>query len=397
MKILEHIAQDIAEKTSAILNYPISITDNEGYIIGSTDRNRLGIFHQPSLEVIRKKGLINCKNEIVKQILPGVSVPIVFNNKTIGVLGIVGDPQEVEKYVHLVKNQVEMMCQEAFRKEMKELESKMIEVFIQQLIHYDTDEQQERVTQYAKTLGYNPDINRCCVLIDIHQPTSKQPIRNTPYSFPYFQRDVIDYIQLIFHESKEDIISFIGMEKVIVVKPVKTKEAYAALRSSLQQKLDKLTNFLSIKYDLSASLAVGDIQQGVSGISHSFRQAEKAMNLGRNKALQSGIYIYNEKNTTFELLPKEITPELQQTLLALIQPLSEHDHYDMLSSTFIKYCQYNLNLSETARKLYVHRNTIIYRLEKITELTQLNTSQFNDCMLLHLAISCYEHRKDEGT
>ena len=49
MKILERIAQDIVEKTSEILQYPISITDNEGYIIEATDKSRIGIFHQPSL------------------------------------------------------------------------------------------------------------------------------------------------------------------------------------------------------------------------------------------------------------------------------------------------------------------------------------------------------------
>lgn len=137
VKILEHIAQDIVEKTSEILQYPISITDNEGIIIGSTDKSRIGIFHQPSLEVIKKNVVVDCKNEIEKKILPGVSAPLKFNNKVIGVLGIVGDPREVEKYVQLVKNQVEMMCQEAFRNEMFELKEKMVEMFVHQLIHYN--------------------------------------------------------------------------------------------------------------------------------------------------------------------------------------------------------------------------------------------------------------------
>ncbi len=110
LKILEHIAQDIAEKTTAILGYPISITDKEGYIIGSTDRSRLGIFHQPSLEVLKRNGMVNCESQEEKKILPGVSVPLLFNHKPIGVLGIVGDPAEVETYVQLVKSQVEMMC-----------------------------------------------------------------------------------------------------------------------------------------------------------------------------------------------------------------------------------------------------------------------------------------------
>ncbi|MEK4027118.1 sugar diacid recognition domain-containing protein [Pseudobacillus sp. FSL P4-0506] len=399
MKILEHIAQDIAEKTSAVLGYPISITDNEGYIIGSTDKERLGLFHRPSLDVIRKKGLINCRNEGIGQILPGVSVPIMINNKAIGVLGIVGKPEEVEKYAQLVKNQVEMMCQDAFRKEMKELESKMVEVFIQQIIHYDTDERDERMIQYAKTLGYNQEIYRTCILIDIHRSLPVQTNSNEvydPYSLPYFQRDLLDYLYLIFHDSEEDILSFINIERLIIVKPITTEQAYTALVSSLEQRLQKLNNFLQTKYYLAASIAIGDVQKGIRGIAESFRNAEKTMIFGRKGDTGSGIFIYNEKQTTFQLLPKEITPELQRKLLNIVQPLADLDNYEILSTTFLKYCEYNLNLSEAARNMFIHRNTIIYRLERISEATGIDTGSFQDCMLLYMAIRCYEETKEKS-
>lgn len=397
VKILEHIAQDIAEKTSAVLGYPISITDNEGYIIGSTDKERLGLFHRPSLDVIRKKGLIHCRGEQFGQVLPGSSVPIMINNKAIGVLGIIGQPEEVEKYVHLVKNQVEMMCQDAFHKEMKELETKMVEVFIQQIIHYDTDEQDERIIQYAKTLGYDQEICRACILIDIHRPL---PIRtgssesNDSHSLPYFQRDLLDYLHLIFRDSKEDILSFINIEQLMIVKPAATEQAYAALVSSLEQQLHKLNSFLQAKYHLSASLAIGDVQKGISGIAESFRNAEKAMSLGKGTANGPGVFIYDEKQAAFQLLPKEMTPELQRKLINIIQPLTHLDSYEVLAATFLSYCTHNLNLSEAARNMFIHRNTIIYRLEKINEATGLDTGSFQDCLLLYMAIRCYEEKKE---
>lgn len=399
MKILEHIAQDIAEKTSAVLGYPISITDNEGYIIGSTDKERLGLFHRPSLDVIRKKGVINCRSEEVGQILPGVSVPIMINGKAVGVLGIVGKPEEVEKYVHLVKNQVEMMCQDAFRKEMKELESKMVEVFIQQIIHYNTDEQDERVIQYAKTLGYDLDISRTCILIDIHRPVPMQtspPELQDPYSLPYFQRDVLDYLYLIFQDSDEDIFSFINIERLIIVKPAAAERSYSTLISSLEQKLNKLNSFLQAKYYLSASISIGDVQKGIRGIAESFRNAEKTMAVHKKIENSPGVFVYDEKETTFQLLPKAIMPELQKKLLHIVQPLAELDNYDVLSATFLAYCQCNLNLSEAARSLFIHRNTIIYRLEKISETACIDTSSFQDCMLLYMAIHCYEEAKDRA-
>lgn len=399
MKILEYIAQDIAERTTAILGYPISITDKAGYIIGSTDRSRLGIFHQPSLEVLKKNGMINCETEEEKKILPGVSVPIMFNNKAIGVLGIVGNPEEVETYVQLVKSQVEMMCQEAFRKEMMDLESKMIEVFVQQMIHFENDENAKHILQYTKTLDYDLEINRTCILIDINMLSSNLAAKkgsadfSDKLSFPYFQREVSDFLTLIFRESKADILSFLNVERFIIIKSIKSEEAYNAFIKTLEQKLGKLNNFLQSKYGFSAAISVGDLKNGLRGIAESYRNATKAMLVGKKTDQAPSIYLYNDWDITLKLIPKELAPDLQKKLLQTVKPLLEQDNYEILASTFITYCKYNMNLSETARNMYIHRNTIIYRLQKIGELTSLNTNAFEQCMLLYMAMRYYEEGK----
>ncbi|MED3564454.1 sugar diacid recognition domain-containing protein, partial [Bacillus xiapuensis] len=76
MVFLEDISQTIVENTSRIIGYPISITDEKGYIIGSSDTNRLGSFHQASIDVLRKKETICYEYDEVKNltnVLPGVA------------------------------------------------------------------------------------------------------------------------------------------------------------------------------------------------------------------------------------------------------------------------------------------------------------------------------------
>ncbi|MFM1651800.1 CdaR family transcriptional regulator [Brevibacillus sp. B_LB10_24] len=394
MKILDHIAQEIAEKTTAILGYPISITDKEGYIIGSTDRSRLGIFHRPSLEVLHKNSMVNCEMEEENKILPGVSVPLMFNNKAIGVLGIVGEPAEVETYVQLVKSQVEMMCQEAFRKEMLDLESKMIEVFVQQMI-LESRDNPERILQFARTLGYNLDLYRACILIDVNVPSmdlldqKSSEEQYDKFSLSFFQREVLDYLSLIFRESKDDIISAVSMERFIVIKSMKTERESGIFVSGLESKWNKLNKFLQSKYQMSAWISIGNTKKGVDGIAESYRNAAKAMAVGKGTVRDANIIHYNDWLITLELLPKELSPDLQKKLMTIIQPLIEQDNYDVLSSTFLTYCKYSMNLSETARNMYIHRNTIIYRLEKISECTGLVTSNFEHCLLLYMAIRYY--------
>ncbi len=399
MKILERIAQDIVEKTSEILQYPISITDNEGYIIGATDRSRIGIFHQPSLEVVKKNIMVDCRSELKNKVLPGISVPIKFNNQVIGVLGIVGDPREVNKYGQLVKNQVEMMCQEAFSKELVELKEKMVEVFVHQIIHYKENEVDEHILQYSTLLDVDLNSNRVCLLIDIHNLTEKITSKKgnkgllDDFSFQYFQREVLDYLNLILIESADDIISVLNIERFIIIKSLPSQQSYSYFIEGLDEKLEKLNSFLERKYQVSAFISVGDISHGIIDVSESYQNAKKAMTIGINSDQDSSIHVYNEREMMLRLLPKELSADYQEKLLNIISALIEHDNYDMLSSTFIAYCKYDMKLSETSRNMFVHRNTLIYRLERIREITSLNTGDFKQCMLLYTAIQCYEESK----
>ncbi|WP_243297915.1 CdaR family transcriptional regulator [Bacillus litorisediminis] len=400
MKILEHIAQDIAEKTSEVLQFAISITDNEGYIIGSTDKSRIGLFHKPSLDVIKNDRMVDCKNEVEQKILPGISVPLKFNNNVIGVLGIVGEPREVEKYVQLVKNHVEMMCQEAFRKEMTDLKEKMIEVFVHQMIHYKENDDVDHIEQYAKMLEYELETNKVCILVDIHslsQNISSDNPNQEPLtsSFPlqHFQREVLDFLHLLFHESKNDIISSLNIERFIIIKSLSTEHAFTLLKENLSEKLERLNTFLETKYNVSASMAVGDINSGIKGVAESYSNAKKALAIFSKSEQKNTVYFYNELETLFRLLPNELSNEYKNKLLKLVKPLIKQDNYEVLAHTFTAFCKYNMNMSVASRHLFIHRNTLIYRLEKINELTTLDTSNFEHCMLLYTAIQCYEESK----
>ena len=396
MQLLEQIAQEVVEKTSNIIECPISITDNSGIIIGSTDKSRLGIFHQPSLEVIKKNAVIDCTTEIKNTILPGISVPIKFNNKIIGVLGIVGSPREVEKYVHLVKNQVEMMCQEAFQNELLDLKEKMIEMFVHELINFNdiSFDKSEQIHQYANLLDINLHKDKVCLLIKIKRFSK---LNNTEQGnddffnrFQYFRKEVIGFLKLIFHCDKDDIVSLIDFETFIVIKSLPYKQSYSLLLEGLDEKLMRMNSFLENKYLASVAISVGDINNGIKGIAESYQNAVTALNIEGKSEGKSGVFIYKERETLLWLLPKELTPNYREKLLKTIKPLIEQDSFEVLSSTFIEYCKCNMNISEAARNLYIHRNTLIYRLEKINELTSLATNNFEHCMLLYIALQCYE-------
>src|SRR5690625_3426709 len=99
MESFVQFAQRIVKAITRISPFPISITDSEGYVIGDTDPARIGTYHLPSQEVLKQNELILYDFDRVRymeNVLPGVAVPLQFDFKTVGVLGIIGDPHEVK-------------------------------------------------------------------------------------------------------------------------------------------------------------------------------------------------------------------------------------------------------------------------------------------------------------
>ncbi|MBU8878404.1 helix-turn-helix domain-containing protein [Bacillus sp. FJAT-29790] len=395
MIFLVDLAQTIVVNTTKIIEYPIIITDEKGYIIGSSDTNRLGDYHQPSIEVLEKKKTMCYEFEDVKNlknVLPGVATPIIINNESIGVLGISGDPAEVKKYAQLVKSHVELMCHEYLKKEVSILESKTLENLIHYLINSINEEDSEYIVRYGKMLGFNLelDIRRVCLLIEIDMFSdsfSRQhnQIQNK-LSWQFLQNNLMDTLKYYLIDNKEDMISLLTIDQFIVIKTIKSDESYDLFIKRLDHNIQRMMHYLKTKFNLSAIISIGSASEGIRGIKKSYQDSLKALAAGKKTEISPKIYHYNNWNITLELLSNSLTSYISNRLTENLKNFRNHDNYDTLSHSFITYCKCNMNLSETARILFLHRNSLVYRLDKIGEITSLDISSFEHCLLLYIAI-----------
>ncbi|MFJ8256451.1 CdaR family transcriptional regulator [Peribacillus asahii] len=394
--ILKQIAQMIVENTTEIIGYPISITDEKGYIIGATDPNRLGSFHQASLDVLKKKQIVcyeMTEIKTLKNVLPGVATPIMFNHEAIGVLGIIGNPADVKKYAQIVKSHVEMMCQEFFKQEVNVLESQKIDTLIHHLINSQNTEDHNRIIRYGKILGYDLNVKRACLLIDIDMLSlnlsNQQADQPDELALQRLQKDLIDNLKYYFIDNKQDIISLLTLDQFIIFKTINSSETADMFLKKIKHKLQRLNQYLEVTYHSNAAISIGNVKSGVDGIRESYLDALKALSAGTKTDIYPRIYHYNDWNIALELLSKGLAPYIKDRLAENYHDFIYHDNFDTLSSTFMTYCKCNMNLSETARSLFLHRNSLVYRLEKIRDLTSLNLANFEHCLLLYFAIKIH--------
>ncbi len=111
------LAQEIVERTMKILNKNINVMNEDGIIIGSGEKERINQVHDGALLVLKKgkSVVIDEKSAAgLKGAKPGINLPIQFNNQIIGVVGITGEPEQIQNYAELVKMAAELVLEQSF-------------------------------------------------------------------------------------------------------------------------------------------------------------------------------------------------------------------------------------------------------------------------------------------
>lgn len=112
MELDHELAQDIVNRAMAILPHNVNVMDSQGLILGSGEPGRIYTRHEGAQLVIANGRIVEIEQATalgLRNSLPGVNVPLMIDNKLIGVLGITGDPDQVRTYAALVRMTAEML------------------------------------------------------------------------------------------------------------------------------------------------------------------------------------------------------------------------------------------------------------------------------------------------
>jgi len=221
MRITHKLAQNIVDKTMNILGKNINIMDENGVIIGSGDKSRLNQFHEGAAQVIKEGKKLEIYSKDINHLVgakPGINLPIEYNNKIIGVVGITGEPNEVTPFGEVIKMTVEMMLQQEFLLKELQLEQQARENFIQDMISGRIGNDSDLFITRGQIVGYDILIPRVALVMDIYQfgktaQKSFQTFRGLKEGEIYLQRlknEVVKTIQGIFVNSPQEIVSYLG-------------------------------------------------------------------------------------------------------------------------------------------------------------------------------------------
>ena len=408
MKITHKLAQNIVEKTMSILGKNINIMDENGVIIGSGDKSRLNQFHEGAAQVIKEGKKLEIYSKDINHLVgakPGINLPIEHNKKIIGVVGITGEPDEVSPFGEVIKMTVEMMLQQEFLLKELQLEQQARENFIHDLISRRIGNNPDLFITRGQIVGYNILIPRVALIMDIYQfeKTAKQSLqtfkglKEGEIHLQRLKNDVLKTIQKIFMDTPQEIVSYTGGDRFVVLKTINLKDSDEILRKKLFRIGKRIKNTISQQMKFKVTIGIGEYHKDIRGISKSFKEATQALDVGTK--LEGAGDIYHVDNLGVGKLLAEIKGESQQEFMEKTIYSTKNNKERKINETLLEtlkaFFDNNLSISKTSQVIYVHRNTLLYRLRRVKEITGLDPKKFDDAVQLRMALKMMTYQEGD--
>lgn len=204
------------------------------------------------------------------------------------------------------------------------------------------------------------------------------------------QDDAIGTLKNLFDDN-EDFVTAIDKKQIIVVKQLSGKE-----KESLDSIARGMINALKSDIDDDATVSYGTVGVDLKDVSKSYKEAKMAQDVGDIFFSDRQINPYDTLGIG-RLIYQLPMPLCKLFISEIFKDTSPLDLDDETIETINKFFENSLNVSETSRQLFIHRNTLVYRLDKIQKLTGLDLRVFDDAITFKIAlmVSSYMQHVEE--
>ncbi|EXU75696.1 CdaR family transcriptional regulator [Erwinia mallotivora] len=374
------LAQDIVARTMKIIDSNVNVMDARGRIIGSGDPERIGEMHEGALLALSQARVVDIDDAVARHlhgVRPGINLPLRIDGEIVGVIGLTGEPVALRHYGELVCMTAEMMLEQARLLHLLAQDSRLREELVLNLIRSDT--LSPALTEWAQRLRI--DLNQPRVVAVVEVDSGQLGVDSAMSELQQLQT-------LLTTPQRDNLIAIVSLTEMVVLKPA--FNAYGRFDAEDHRKrVELLQARMKESGHLRMRIALGNFFTGPGSIARSYRTARTTMLVGKQRMPELRSYFYQD--LVLAVLLDSLRGGWQAGELSRpLARLKSMDNNGLLKRTLIAWFSHNVQPSATAKALYIHRNTLEYRLNRISELTGLNLSNFDDRLLLYVALQLDE-------
>lgn len=341
------LAQQIAGETTEAIGHNVIITDDRGIVIGSGDTARIGTEHEASHEVIatRESAWHDPQQAAaMRGVLPGMTLPLVIGDEVVGTVGITGSPRQVRRFGLLVRRQTEILLEESDLLRGRFLRERNLEDLLREIAEFDADlTDADRLSTTAAELGFILERPRVPLLVQVDGGAiGPEYLRAT---------------RGVFHH-RNDIVALRNTAQCRVLMAAEPDR-------SAEDEVRRLLEVVDARFSLATSVVVGDLADTVEGMSAGLQDTVSAASLATRQGVVAGDVVrVRDLRVRLALasLPRSARSHL---VTGALGGLTTRADWSTLRTTLQAWCESGFNLVAASDTLRIHRNTLLYRLEKL--------------------------------
>jgi carbohydrate diacid regulator len=210
--------------------------------------------------------------------------------------------------------------------------------------------------------------------------------QGTPPTPPY------EIVQTLVTDKNKDYVIGISEQDIVIVKEVSAQTTASDIEKLAQDMMDTITK----EHQVKLLVGISSIVENLKDLARAYKEARISLEVGKVFDIEKPIMCY--ENLGIGRLIYQLPTTLCEIFLGEVFKKGSLESLDRETlMTVQSFFENNLNVSETSRKLFVHRNTLVYRLEKIRKLTGLDLREFDHAVTFKVALMVKKYLTSKPT
>lgn len=383
------IARSTVQEISKLVNKNINMMDVDGIIIASSNPIRVGQKHWGAKKIISDNldelyvSIDDIENIHTDQyVQSGLNLPLILNGETAGVIGITGAYDEVSQIGNIIKKMAEIMLEEQIKNQQLAADKWEFASFINDYINNRSFNFSDNLTQKANNLKFNLKNHYYIAIFSyenhknrISKISYKQELNN------YLQNQVQYLInKSLIVEKENHCLIFIPDSKESANK---TQNKLINLIATLQEGLAK-------NFDLKTSFGISSLKNNSISPYENFEQAEFALFYAKMTSRKISFYDDLDFANTIFYLPDHLKQNFLEKFYKDLTDKDIEEYYEL----FKAYFEYEGSITEIAESMFIHSNTVQYRLNKFVKITGKDIRKPSQSHLFNMAILFETEKRD---
>lgn len=364
MQISTELAQTIVTEMKEIIGQDINYIHTNGLIIASTNADRIGTVHEGGKKAAEtKSGLTIEYDGEFAGAKEGINLPVYVESEIVGVIGITGEREQVEGYGKIIKRMTELLIKDAYSNKLISQQKETQRMIVEQLLTLTSDVERQAIVKRLNISNIDTSVSRFAVVAKIKD--DQIGMDKTELIFQVFHDKFVKYFDNLIAQIHNNIVIFISKQS----------------REELNQILIDIKDEVKSKLDVSINIGVGSAAHNILNVKTSYEEAVIAQSWAI--ILNDSIKYYEDLG--IELILEEVSNDISNKFVHKVIGSLESKDIQEYEEILLLFEKHNGSIKNISELLFIHKNTLQYKLNRLVEKTGYDMRNYNDFLMLKIA------------